>query len=191
VTTCRRTVKALSIIELKFSLPWPVQIILTPSTVSSVCTVSLLISLILRVVSWDCSLPHRPSEIYANITKCYTRIFTFLLQIRRSSHILSRRRLILDESSSTSLDERALYYSLRTRILWFNQSLYYYISTLVLEPCLQKLRKDLRDAEDVDAMIEIHASYIKNVIDQSLLGTRLELIHKTILKVLDLGIKVR
>ncbi|RDL36378.1 Spindle pole body component [Venustampulla echinocandica] len=153
---CRRTVKVLSIIELKYQLSWPIQIILTPDTISS-----------------------------------YQRIFTFLIQIRRSSHILSRQRLATDLLTITSSsDERSLYYSLRTRLLWFIQALYYYISCLVLEPSSCKMREDLEAAVDIDSMVQVHSSYIKSTVNQALLGSKLELIHKTILKILDLAIKL-
>jgi gamma-tubulin complex component 5 len=156
VAKCRRSVKVLSIMELKYHLSWPLQIILTPDSLSS-----------------------------------YQQIFTFLFQIRRSSHILSRERLIRNPLTYTSSsDERALYYSLRTRLLWFTQTIYYYLTSLVLEPGLLKMRQDLKEAEDVDTMIEVHSTYIKLATDQALLGHRLELIHKTILNVLDLGIKL-
>jgi gamma-tubulin complex component 5 len=156
VTMCRRTVKVLAILELQYHLSWPIQIILTPATISS-----------------------------------YKRIFTLLVQIRRSSHILSRQKLIDDTLNyTTGTDERALYYSLRTRLIWFTQTLYYYLTSLVLEPSSEKMRAGLKAAEDVDSMIEVHSTYIKRTIDQALLGSRLELIHKTILKILDLGIKL-
>jgi gamma-tubulin complex component 5 len=156
VANCRRTVKVLSILELKYHLSWPIQIILTSATISS-----------------------------------YKRIFTFLVQIRRSSHILSRQRLITAGLTNTSSsDERALYYSLRTRLLWFTQMLYYYLTSLVLEPSSQRMRADLKGSEDVDTMIEVHSAYIKTTTDQALLGSKLELIHKTTLKILDLGIKL-
>lgn len=156
VTTCRRTVKALAIIEMRYNLSWPIQMIITPDTISS-----------------------------------YKRVFTFLLQIRRTSHILSRERLVKDSlSGSSSSDECTLYYSLRAALLWLNQMLYYYLTSIVLEPCSQKMRAELKEADDVDAMIEVHASYMKAVIDRALLGSKLELIHKTITKVLDLGIKL-
>ncbi|KAF8861170.1 hypothetical protein BDZ45DRAFT_647728 [Acephala macrosclerotiorum] len=156
VTKCRRSLKALSILEIKYHLAWPIQTIITPATMSS-----------------------------------YRRMFTFLLQIRRSTHILSRQRLIVDSLMQNSgTDERALYYSLRMRLLWFNQMLYYYLTSLVLEPCTQKMQADLKAAADVDAMIQVHSAYLKTTIDQSLLGSKLELIHKTILKILELGIKL-
>ncbi|KAI9047252.1 hypothetical protein LZ554_008705 [Drepanopeziza brunnea f. sp. 'monogermtubi'] len=156
VVSCRRTVKALAILEFTYHLSWPIQIILTPSSISS-----------------------------------YKRIFTFLLQIRRTSHIISRQRLVKDLlTTNGSSDERALYYSLRTALLWFTQTLYYYLTSLVLEPSSQKVRADLKEAVDVDAMIEAHSAYIKQATDQALLGSKLELIHRTILKILDLGIKL-
>lgn len=156
VARCRRSVKILSAVEFKYRLSWPIQIIVTPSTISS-----------------------------------YQRIFTFLFQIRRSSHILSRQRLIDDVLTHTSsADERALYYSIRTRFIWFIQTLYYYLTSLVIEPNSLKMREQLKDSKDVDRMIEVHATNIKSTLDQALLGSRLELIHKTILKILDLGIKL-
>ncbi len=119
VATCRRTVKALAIIELRYGLSWPIQIVLSALTLSS-----------------------------------YRRVFTFLLHIRRSSHILSRRRLVTDDQSDiSSSDERALYYSLRARLLWFNDMLYYYLTTLVLEPRSQKMREDLSDAKVTESAV--------------------------------------
>ena len=156
VAQCRRSVKVLSAVELKYHLSWPLQIVLTPVTIRS-----------------------------------YQRIFTLLFQIRRSSHILTRQRLIDDVLTHTSsADERALYYGLRTRLLWFTHTLYYYLASLVIEPNSLKMREQLNDAEDVDTMIAVHATYIKSIIDQALLGTKLELIHKTVLKILDLAIKL-
>lgn len=156
VAKCRKSVKVLSALELKYHISWPIQIVLTPATIPS-----------------------------------YQRIFTFLFQVRRSSHILSRQRLIDDVLTYTSSsDERALYYSLRTRLFWFTHTLYYFLTSLVIEPNSLKMREQLKDAEDVDSMIEVHATYIKSLLDQVLLGSKLELIHNTILKILDLAIKL-
>lgn len=156
VAKCRRTVKTLASIGLKYTLSWPTQIIVTQSTVGS-----------------------------------YQKIFTFLLQIRRSSHILCRQRLVKDLLTfSSSSDERSLHYSLRMRLLWFSQTLYYYITYLVIGKGVRKLHEDLAHADDIDAMIKVHQTFIKSMIDQALLGSRLELIHKTVLTILDLSIKL-
>ncbi|KAG9234971.1 Spc98 family-domain-containing protein [Amylocarpus encephaloides] len=121
----------------------------------------------------------------------YQRIFTFLFQIRRSAHILARQRLLVDRLYSTSRsNERSLYYSLRTQLQWFVQSLYYYLTFLVIEPASSKMRQAIEDAIDIDTMIEVHSTYIKSTCEKALLGIKLELIHKTILKILDLAIRL-
>jgi gamma-tubulin complex component 5 len=156
INRCRKSVKVLSIIEPIYHLSWPVQIVLTSSTIPS-----------------------------------YQKIFTFLFQIRRSSHILSRERLVTDQQSITSTtEERSLYYSLRSRLLWFNTTLYYYLTSLVLAPRSETMHQSLQEVEDIDAMIQVHALFVKRITDEALLGSKLELIHKTVLKILDLGIKL-
>jgi gamma-tubulin complex component 5 len=154
VSRCRRSVKSLAVIEFKYQLSWPIQIILTPPTLKS-----------------------------------YQKISTFLLQIRRTSHILSRQRLTAEFSKSISV-EQALCYSLRTRLLWFTGTLYYYLSSLVLSLGTQIMLSALKSADDVDSMIAVHASYIKSITEKALLGSKLELIHRSVLKILDLGIKL-
>lgn len=120
----------------------------------------------------------------------YRRIFTFLIQIRRTSHILSRERPSSLLLKSTSVTESALYYSLRTHLLWFTSTLYYYLTSIIIGPGTQRMLGQLEEATDVDSMIEVHAAYIKSVISQSLLGSKLELIHKSILRTLNIGIKL-
>ncbi|KAL3422735.1 gamma-tubulin complex component (Spc97/Spc98 family protein) [Phlyctema vagabunda] len=152
---CRRTVKTLACIELKYSLPWPILIITKASTL------------------------------------LYQKVFTFLFQIRRSSHILTRSRLVSDPLlKAGSTTERSLYYALRCRLLWFTQILYHYLTILVIAPNTEAMQSYLKRAQDVDSMIQVHSNYIKSVVDQALLGTKLELIRKTVLNILDLAIKL-
>lgn len=137
-------------------------------------------------LSWPIQIILTPQTIPS-----YQGIFTFLFQIRRSSHILSRERLVSDRHNLTSTtDERSLYYSLRTRLLWFYYTLYYYLTSLVLEQRSQKMHQDLQEVEDIDAMIRVHTLFAKRITDECLLGSKLELIHKNIIKILDLGIKL-
>ena len=152
---CRRSVKTLAAIEVKYHLSWPIQIIVRPDTLPS-----------------------------------YRKIFTFLLQIRRTSHIISREHPSSLVLKSTSTSEDALYYSLRARLLWFTSTLYHYLTALIIGPNTQRMLSQLEEAADVDGMIEVHAAYVKSIVSQSLLGSKLELIYKSILRILDLGIKL-
>ena len=136
-------------------------------------------------LSWPIQIILTPDTVAS-----YRRVFTFLLQLRRTSHILSRDppRSFLLRSTLTS--ENALYFSLRARLLWFTSTLQHYLTSLIIGPNTQSLLAQLEEATDVDSMIDVHASYIKSVISQSLLGSKLELIHKSILRILNLGIKL-
>lgn len=121
----------------------------------------------------------------------YQSVFTFLLQIRRAMHAMHRRK-ILDDSWADGVggNERGLFYSTRHKLLWFYNTVQTYLATLVLEPTERRMRHDLEAAEDIDAMIAIHAGAMKQMIEQACLGSRLTPIREGILDMLDLAIKL-
>ncbi|KAI9158727.1 Gamma-tubulin complex component 5 [Paramyrothecium foliicola] len=121
----------------------------------------------------------------------YQTVFTFSLQIRKALFVL-RSLDIVDRSGASHRDgqEEALFYGLRNSLLWFCTNIQAYLTTLVLAPDLESMQLELQEAEDVDAMILIHDSTLKRIIDESLLGNRLTKICECILDVLDLCIKL-
>lgn len=120
----------------------------------------------------------------------YQSIFT-LLQLKRAAHALHKPR-ILDNywTDHETWRERALFYSSRSRLFWFCTTIQTYLATLVLEPAERQMRRGLETAEDMDAMIALHAGAMKQMIDQACLGSRLAPIREGILDVLDLAIKL-
>lgn len=58
----------------------------------------------------------------------YKSIFTLLLQIRRAQYVLKR----LSQQKEGARVSEALYYSLKHRLLWFANTVYYYLTDLVL-----------------------------------------------------------
>ncbi|KFY58631.1 hypothetical protein V496_06027 [Pseudogymnoascus sp. VKM F-4515 (FW-2607)] len=140
-------------------------------TVKSLATIEICYD-----IPWKVALVIRPITLNA-----YKRIAIFLLQIRRASYILSG-------SQSRATSAPPLYYGLRTKLLWFSNTLYGYLTDIVLRVSMDEMRKNMATADEVDDMIEIHESFLKKVTTQALLGQRLELIHKTILQILDLAI---
>ena len=140
-------------------------------TVKSLATIEICYE-----IPWKVALVIRPITLNA-----YKRIAIFLLQIRRASYILSG-------SQSRTTSAPPLYYGLRTKLLWFSNTLYSYLTDIVLRVSMDEMRKNMEVADEVDDMIEIHESFLKKVTTQALLGKRLELIHKTILQILDLAI---
>ena len=140
-------------------------------TVRSLASISISYRL-----PWAVGLIIRPATLTT-----YRRIFTLLLQLRRASSILTASRLL--ETS-----EPQIYYLIRTKLLWFVQTIYHYLTSNVLVPNIVIMRQEMGEADDVDKMLGSHNDFIKRLHDQMLLGKRLELIHKTILQVLDLAI---
>lgn len=121
----------------------------------------------------------------------YQSIFTLMLQLRRALFVLHRQKLIESYwTDDENWNERALYYSLRTNMLWFCKTLQTYLATLVLAPNSAKMKDDLAEGHGVDAMIIIHAAFLKRVIDEACLGSRLTPIRECILDILDIAIKL-
>ncbi|EPE05750.1 spc97 spc98 family protein [Ophiostoma piceae UAMH 11346] len=159
-------------IRLSYRLSWPVQIIIPGDSISG-----------------------------------YQKLFTLLLQIRRTSSLLSGHRLLDDgidvradaeegrnrktgQPSKLPTGDRALYFTLRTRLLWFCNTLQSYIVTLVIAPRIDGLRADLKRAVDVDAMIEVHAQFLKALVTEACLGEKLGPIRDAILDLLDLALRL-
>ncbi|KAG6356795.1 hypothetical protein INS49_014669 [Diaporthe citri] len=118
----------------------------------------------------------------------YQAIFTLLLQIRRVAAILNK--LFTSCRSYDETSEQLTFYSLRSRLIWFTNILQTYLATLVLAPNIERMRGDVQNAEDVDAMIEIHSAFSRRITEEAFLGAKLEPIKECMLDVLDLAIKL-
>lgn len=118
----------------------------------------------------------------------YQAIFTLLLQIRRIAAILNK--LFTSCRSYDETSEQLTFYSLRSRLIWFTNILQTYLTTLVIAPNIARMRGDVQDAEDVDAMLEIHSAFSKRIMEEAFLGAKLEPIKECMLDVLDLAIKL-
>ncbi|CAK7235373.1 hypothetical protein SBRCBS47491_009271 [Sporothrix bragantina] len=129
------------------------------------------------------------------ITRGYQAVFTLLLQIRRANAVLSRHRL-LDDTGDMSKDKEdvsgPLFFSLRCRLLWFCNTLQSYLATLVIAPRVEALRTSLqsRTGADVDAMIAVHDQFVRALVDEALLGSKLQPLHAAVLDLLDLALRL-
>ncbi len=140
-------------------------------TVKSLSSISLTYR-----IPWAVSLIIRPQTL-----PTYRRISTFLLQTRFATTTLTSSRLL-------STSEPPLYYGVRAKLLWFSSTLYKYLTDDVLVTNVQRLGKEMGEARDVDGMLGAHNDFVRRLHDQLLLGKRLELIHKSILQILDLAL---
>ncbi|KAI0457881.1 Spc97/Spc98 family protein [Xylaria acuta] len=130
-----------------------------------------------RIVITDESLDH------------YQLVFTFLLQLRRASKVLTGHRMLSDGLIYTV--EQEIFYGLRSRLLWFCNTLQSYLSTLVLGPLVGSFREQMRQAEDIDQMLTSHSTFTKQMVDDACLGGKLDPIRQGILDILDLAIRLR
>jgi len=92
--------------------------------------------------------------------------------------------------TNRSIDDSALFFGVRSRLLWFTSTLYSYLTDLVIEPNTRQMRVAMGEGEDVDQMIDLHRRYMKKLTDLALLGSKLGPIHKTIITILDLSIQL-
>ncbi|KAI0408112.1 Spc98 family-domain-containing protein [Xylaria palmicola] len=120
----------------------------------------------------------------------YRLIFTFLLQLRRATYVLTKHR-ILSDGLGYMTTEQETFYSLRSKLLWFCNTLQSYLSTLVLGPLATDLVEEMRKAEDIDRMITSHFKFTKQMIDEACLGGKLDPIRQAILDVFDLAIRLQ
>ena len=121
----------------------------------------------------------------------YQAVFTLLLQFRRAAYVLHKPK-VLDHywTDHDDWSQRALYYSCRTNLLWFCTTIQTYLSTLVLAPSVLRLREAMAAAPDVDEVTAVHDAFIKQVVDEACLGSRLTPIRECMLDILDLAIKL-
>lgn len=124
-------------------------------------------------------------------TAGYQAVFTLLLQLRRATYFLNHHRPLNDRATGAEASkEQAVFYAMRTKLLWFCVTYHSYLTSQVLVPNVTRMREDLRNAEDVDAMISAHNSFVKRVTDEACLGQKLDPIRDCILDVLDLSIRL-
>lgn len=119
----------------------------------------------------------------------YQAVSLFSLQLRRASYVLHRSYQQSGHSRQAARTE-AVYYGLRSKLLWFCNTLRSYLANLVLAPLTSTLREDLGHAVDVDAMIQVHAAFAKRLLAEACLGSKLDPIYQCMLDIFDLAIRL-
>lgn len=145
---------------------------------------------ILETISIDYILPWPVSNIITrDAIQSYRRISTFLMQIRRAKYAIVRERIRDARNPVTDAqNDDTLVHALHHNFLWFLDFLYSHLTYLVISTAEQSLRMALSSAEDVDAMIAAHQSYMSSLEGQCLLSENLAPIHEAVINILDLCI---
>lgn len=143
---------------------------------------------IIEAISIDYILPWPIANIITDdAIQSYRRIAAFLMQIRRAKYVIVKQRLRDARHTAHGKDE-TLAHALHHNLLWFLDSLYGYITYLVISTTTQSLHATLSSAEDVDGMITAHKLYMSSLENQCLLSENLSPLHEAIMNILDLCI---
>ena len=118
----------------------------------------------------------------------YQAVFGLLLQLSRAEHCLQTHQLKADIGQWD--DELRRFWLMRSKLLWFTSTLHSYLTMDVLEPTVRQSQLDLKNATDVDEMIDVHSAFMKTVLNGTCLNAKLDPIHECILDVLDLAIRL-
>ncbi|KAJ5146198.1 uncharacterized protein N7515_000762 [Penicillium bovifimosum] len=138
---------------------------------------------ILEAISTDYGLPWPIANIITEeAIHSYQRISTFLMQIRRAKHAIVKQRITTPDNNDT------LVHALHHNMLWVLDFIYGHLTYLVISTATQSLHKAIAEAQDVDAMISAHQSYMASLEAQCLLSKDLSHIHDAIINLLDLCI---
>ncbi|CAI7671236.1 unnamed protein product [Penicillium crustosum] len=141
---------------------------------------------ILEAISIDYGLPWPIANIITeDAIHTYQRVSTFLMQIRRAKYAIVKQR-IRDARVTAPGDNDTLVRALHHNMLWVLDFIYGHLTYLVISTATQSLHKDLSGAQDVDAMIAAHQSYMSSLEAQCLLSKDLSHIHDAIINFLDL-----
>lgn len=131
---------------------------------------------------WPIQMIISPAEV-----KGYQTMFVFLLQTRRAIYLLKHPLL---GATTAPARHQSTYYLLRTKLLWFCNTIMSYLTTLVFAPNLNKMDESLQHALDVDDVGEVHSKFLDRVLSEACQGKRLRPIRDCILDVYDLAIKL-
>ena len=110
----------------------------------------------------------------------YQCIFVLLTQISRAKYLLERFKLVPNAPN--------IFYAVHTSLLWFVNILWTHVTTLVIDSNTAQMRRDLSKADDVDAMIAVHAAYIATMEDQCFLTKQYASLHQAVISILDLTV---
>ena len=132
---------------------------------------------------WPIANIIRPASI-----SIYQRVFTLLAQSYRAKHLLQQHKPPQVDSSCYTKRQLHQIYNLRTRLLYFTNTLLTHLTAMVLDPCTVSMRTQLSRASDVDAMIATHATYVENIEDQCLLTKKHTSLKQAVVSMFDLTV---
>ncbi|KAH9060930.1 Spc98 family-domain-containing protein [Lactarius vividus] len=121
----------------------------------------------------------------------YRSVFVFLLQIRRAKGVLERAHTwnIAARRKSIVSDDDKIAFAMRSKLLWFINTLLGFIMTHVLHQRLSKFHASLKLAGSLDETISLHESHLKALESECLLHSDMSTLRQAILSILDIAMR--
>ncbi|KAH9179589.1 Spc98 family-domain-containing protein [Lactarius sanguifluus] len=107
----------------------------------------------------------------------YRSVFVFLLQIRRAKGVLELS------------DDDKIAFAMRSKLLWFINTLLGFIMTHVLHRRLSRFHASLKLAGSLDETISLHESHLKALESECLLHSDMSTLRQAILSILDIAMR--
>lgn len=117
----------------------------------------------------------------------YQQLFTFLLQTYRLKYRLRAVRPPRGYRSKSVNDK--VIRKLQHRLTWFADMMRSYLTETAIFFTTQDMDTQMEKADDIDEMARVHLKFVAKLQDRALLSQELELIHRAIIEILDLGVK--
>ncbi|XP_064652769.1 gamma-tubulin complex component 5-like [Lineus longissimus] len=155
-------------------------------------------------VPWPVSL-----IIDSRCQRVYNQIFTFVMQIKRAKYSLEQlsfadlekvetyeQKKDVDETFFSIYQTEEVYKSslvhrmhiFKLRLLHFVNSLENYIMTRILHSTGLEFQREIREAKDLDQVLQAHNSYVNKIFEMCLLPKRVQHLKDAIMKVLSLSL---
>ncbi|KIJ56553.1 hypothetical protein M422DRAFT_238178 [Sphaerobolus stellatus SS14] len=115
----------------------------------------------------------------------YSTLFTFLLQIRRTKSILDNLFLRSLDALNSKVDIK-VFYVLRSSLLWFVNTISYFVMTNVIHGSLSELHDSLVKTRSLDEMIKLHRAHLDRLLGRCMLQAKTAALHRAVLSTLDL-----
>lgn len=118
----------------------------------------------------------------------YQNVWVLLLQVQRAKQGLESRfsRSVILALMKDIVGSRAV--MLRHRMLYWVNTVFAYLTNVVLSPATAEMRRRMAESDDLDGLIAIHRAYIRCLEEQCLLSRGQESILQAVKSVLDLVI---
>jgi len=121
----------------------------------------------------------------------YSRVSTFLTQIRRARYMLERRSLtqVRQGTPNAPPQQHQLNQLLHHHLLLFTNTLHSHLTTLIIQQSQSTLHQALTHAPDITTMLTAHTRYCTNLEEACLTAKKLRPIHDEIIAILDLCVR--